>query len=181
VLPVGVQVTSIEPQVTPEGDVAIRLRVSGDRDRAVELVRNLERSRRFLHPRLAGESSQQKENAQGFGGPQNFGANPGAPAGVEFDILADYNPLPANESYHFAKPRAESAAVVIPPNATPLGARLAMQQARSGQSLVVQPQPLPSNGTPRYGVVLKPYSGPQQPPRPMPMPPRPMQRPGGQP
>ncbi len=40
VLPGGVQVTSIEPVITKEGDVNIRLRVSGDRDRAVELVRN---------------------------------------------------------------------------------------------------------------------------------------------
>jgi len=44
VLPVGVQVTSIEPQIDNEGDVIIHLRVSGDRDRSVQLVRNLERS-----------------------------------------------------------------------------------------------------------------------------------------
>ena len=67
VLPTGVQVTSIEPQATPTGDVIIRLRVSGERDRAVQLVRNLEHSRRFLQPRLSGEASQAKEtnaNAQ---------------------------------------------------------------------------------------------------------------------
>ena len=39
VLPTGVVVTSIEPQVSKEGEVTIRLRVSGDRDRA-----------RFLRP-----------------------------------------------------------------------------------------------------------------------------------
>ncbi len=96
VLPAGVQVTSIEPEPTSEGDVIIRLRVSGDRDRAVQLVRNLERSKRFLAPRLTGEATQAKE-----GGAQNnnFAAVNGPPPGVEFEILANYNPLPPGEPY----------------------------------------------------------------------------------
>ena len=101
VLPTGVQVTSIEPQAMPSGDVVIRLRVSGERDRAVQLVRNLEHSRRFLQPRLSGEASQGKAtNAArpGMFGPQQMNV-PTAPAGVEFDILANYNPLPEGESY----------------------------------------------------------------------------------
>jgi len=53
VLPPGVQVTSIEPVISKEGDVSIRLRVVGDRDRAIQLVRNLETSQRFVAPRLA--------------------------------------------------------------------------------------------------------------------------------
>ena len=66
VLPVGVQVTSIEPQVSAtDGAVGIRLRVGGDRDRAVQLLRNLEHSRRFLQPRLSTEVSQAKEGQQG--------------------------------------------------------------------------------------------------------------------
>jgi type IV pilus assembly protein PilN len=105
VLPTGVQVTSIEPQAMPTGDVIIRLRVSGERDRAVQLVRNLEHSRRFLQPRLSGEASQAKEaNAQRPGQlPGQFRQPqmnaPTAPSGVEFDILANYNPLPEGESY----------------------------------------------------------------------------------
>ena len=103
VLPTGVQVTSIEPQATQTGDVIIRLRVSGDRDRAVQLVRNLEHSRRFLQPRLSGEASQAKEtnaNAQRPGQFRQPQMNiPTPPAGVEFDILANYNPLPPGESY----------------------------------------------------------------------------------
>jgi type IV pilus assembly protein PilN len=101
VLPPGVQVTSIEPEPTSDGDVMIQLRVSGDRDRAVQLVRNLERSKRFLAPRLTGEATQAKEaGSQG----NNFNANSLAPAGVEFEILANYNPLPPGESY--ASPKA---------------------------------------------------------------------------
>ena len=103
VLPTGVQVTSIEPQAMPTGDVIIRLRVSGERDRAVQLVRNLEHSRRFLQPRLSGEASQAKEtnaNAQRAGQFRQPQFNvPTGPPGVEFDILANYNPLPEGESY----------------------------------------------------------------------------------
>jgi type IV pilus assembly protein PilN len=102
VLPSGVQITSIEPQINLSGDVVIRLRVSGDRDRAIQLVRNLERSKRFLQPRLNSESTQAKDAAQ-----QAAVAN-GAPAGVEFEILANYNPLPEGEAYAKAKPVADN-------------------------------------------------------------------------
>jgi type IV pilus assembly protein PilN len=87
VLPAGVQVTSIEPSVTAEGDVNIRLRVSGDRELAVQLVRNLERSQRFLSPRLATETAQTPEQGRAM----PVAATPG---GVEFVILSGYNPLP---------------------------------------------------------------------------------------
>jgi type IV pilus assembly protein PilN len=98
VLPAGVQVTSIEPEISADGDVIIRMRVSGDRDRAVQLVRNLERSKRFLAPRLTGESVQAKE--PGTQNNRNPAANNDlAPPGVEFEILADYNPLPEGEMY----------------------------------------------------------------------------------
>lgn len=89
VLPVGVQVTSIEPVITKDGDVNIRLRVSGDRDRAVQLVRNLETSQRFVAPRLINEAAQKLQQSN---------RNPmqmQMPGVVEFDILSGYNPLPA--------------------------------------------------------------------------------------
>jgi len=91
VLPAGVQVTSIDPAITAEGDVNIRLRVvSGDRDRAVDLVRNLEQSQRYLAPRLANETAQTQEP-----GKAALAAQSGVPGGVEFDILSGYNPLAA--------------------------------------------------------------------------------------
>ncbi|MBS1820392.1 MAG: PilN domain-containing protein [Acidobacteria bacterium] len=87
VLPAGVQVTSIEPATSKTGEVSIRLRVSGDRDRTVELVRNLEHSQRFINPRLAGEQTQ----AQETNGRASF--QPAVQGAVEFDILSGYNPL----------------------------------------------------------------------------------------
>jgi type IV pilus assembly protein PilN len=87
VLPGGVQVMNIDPVTDKSGNVTIRLRVSGQRDRAVELVRNLEHSRRFLQPRLASESAETNNGSQA-----NFQPASG-PANVNFDVLADYNPL----------------------------------------------------------------------------------------
>ncbi len=89
VLPTGVQVTSIEPQITKDGDVNIRLRVSGDRERAVQLVRNLETSQRFLSPRLSSEQAQTQEANRSTNAPVL------APGAVQFEILSGYNPLPA--------------------------------------------------------------------------------------
>jgi len=91
VLPAGVQVTSIEPVITPEGEVNIRLRVSGDRDREVDLVRNLERSQRFISPRIVNESAKSQDQNR----PISADLPPGA---VEFDILSGYNPLPAQKA-----------------------------------------------------------------------------------
>jgi type IV pilus assembly protein PilN len=96
VLPVGVQVTSIEPQITKEGDVLIRLRVSGDRDKAILLVRNLETSQRFVGARLAGESALTADKAKALGGVQNVSLGAGGlpvGGGVEFEIFSGYNPL----------------------------------------------------------------------------------------
>ncbi len=101
VLPPGVQVTSIDPQILSNGEVNIRLRVAGNRERAVQLVRNLETSRRFLGPRLAGEALQQQQQGSGvkvaaaFLSPgQVQQANvAGVPGGVEFEIISGYNPL----------------------------------------------------------------------------------------
>jgi type IV pilus assembly protein PilN len=100
VLPSGVQITAIEPQIASDGDVTIRMRVGGDRDRAIQLVRNLERSKRFLQPQLTGEAPAAKETGQ----QGRAVSNNGAPAGVEFEILARYNPLREDEPISPVKP-----------------------------------------------------------------------------
>jgi len=94
VLPAGVQVTSIEPTITKEGDVNIRLRVSGERDRAVELVRNLEKSKRFRAPKLTNETLQANTTT----GSNAASQQAGLPGGVQFDILSGYNPLTVSET-----------------------------------------------------------------------------------
>lgn len=85
VLPAGEQVTAIEPSRGKDGRLTLKLRVSGARERAVEMVRNMERSRRFVLPRVSGENA---ESGNGTGMMQNA-----ADAGkTNFDLLAEYNP-----------------------------------------------------------------------------------------
>ena len=91
VLPSGVQVLSLDPAITKSGQVQIHLRVSGARDRAIQLVQNLEKSKHFASPRLAGEMLAQ---AQG----QNNNFQPASnSSAVNFDILADYRPITPEE------------------------------------------------------------------------------------
>jgi len=99
VLPPGVQVLTIDPVVGKEGDVTIRMRVAGPREKAVALVRNLEHSRRFLSPRIVGETSQSPNQ----NGRQNPDFQPvSVTDGVNFEVLAEYNPLQPREAKHGA-------------------------------------------------------------------------------
>jgi type IV pilus assembly protein PilN len=95
VLPTGVEVLSIDPEVAKDGSVVIHLRVSGARDRAVELVRNLEKSRHFASPRLTGEALAQTQGANN--GPNAVLQPVSASTAVNVDILATYRPLTAGE------------------------------------------------------------------------------------
>ncbi len=90
VLPAGVQVTNIEPAIMAEGEVNIRMRVGGPRENAVDLMRNLEKSQRFLSPKLTNETAQTQEQGRLVPASQM-----NVPGNVEFDILSGYNPLPA--------------------------------------------------------------------------------------
>ena len=193
VLPTGVQVTSIEPTVTADGAVTIRLRVAGERDRAVQLVRNLERSRRFLQPRLGSESAQAKETVGANGqrvnpNAPNLAGVPLPPPGVEFEILAVYNPLPAGEAYRvghgravpaasvggnaeaMGMPSAQPAAALVPatageaaPATVPSGAAVTSGAVNPGVNSGVNPNTSFHRGYPRDGVVLPPYSRPPRP------------------
>lgn len=92
VLPGGVQVTTLEPvRDEKTGEITLKLRVVGPRDKGIELVQNLEHSRHFLHPAITGESIESN-------------AAPGAalePVSatnrVNFDLNAQYNPATLSE------------------------------------------------------------------------------------
>jgi type IV pilus assembly protein PilN len=92
VLPAGVQVTTLEPVRAKDGHITVRMRVVGPRDRAVELVRNLEHSRRFLEPRIVGE------NSETTSGPNQRVIPVSATNPFNFDLLAEYNPPTPQEA-----------------------------------------------------------------------------------
>ncbi len=87
VLPQGVQVMSIDPQMTKDGHVMMRLRVNGPRDKVVGLVTNLEKSPHFLAPLVVGETA----DIQGQGR-AGFRPTMSESTDVNVDILAEFNP-----------------------------------------------------------------------------------------
>jgi len=93
VLPGGVQVTTLEPvRDEKTGEITLKLRVVGPRDKAVvQLAQNLEHSRHFLRPAIIGESS---ENAGGPGQPMEPISMSNK---VNVDLTAEYNPATLNE------------------------------------------------------------------------------------
>jgi type IV pilus assembly protein PilN len=100
VLPAGVQVTTLEPTIK-NGQITVHLRVVGPRDRDVQLVQNLEHSRHFVVPRIVGET------AESTGGPNQQAQPVSASNRFDYDVLAEYNPGPA-DSRHHAKDKGSS-------------------------------------------------------------------------
>lgn len=98
VLPAGVQVSSIEPIRAPDGHITVHVRVVGPRDRADDLVANLERSRRFLLPRIVGESAESSNNPSQRQEPISISNR------FDFDLLADYNPPTLAEERAASRP-----------------------------------------------------------------------------
>lgn len=100
VLPGGVQVTTVEPNVDKkDGHVTVRLRVVGPRDKGVDLVANLEHSHRFLQPRIMGESAETSAS-----GNPNQQLEPVSASNREtFELLADYNPATTAEGHRADK------------------------------------------------------------------------------
>lgn len=90
-LPGGVQVTTLEPARDKLGHITVKLRVLGPRDKEINFVQNLEHSRRFLSPRIVGESAENSE------GPGNRFAPVTASNRVNFEVQADYNPPSLDE------------------------------------------------------------------------------------
>ncbi len=87
VLPQGVQVTSIDPRMTKEGRVIMRLRINGPRDKVVTLVSNLEKSPHFIEPLVVGETA----DIQGQG-QAGFRPTISETTDVNVEILAGFNP-----------------------------------------------------------------------------------------
>jgi type IV pilus assembly protein PilN len=102
VLPAGVQVTTLEPTIK-NGLITVHLRVIGPRDRDVQLVQNLEHSRHFVMPRIVGET------AESTGGPNQQAQPVSASNRFDYDLLADYNPGPADQRKHATAKAGEGA------------------------------------------------------------------------
>jgi type IV pilus assembly protein PilN len=115
----------------------------------VDLVRNLEHSRRFLLPRITGENSASDTTER----PGQRLEPVSASDRVDFDVLADYNPATAEERKDNRKAAAKGRAAEAIPTPHPL-----ITRPLNSRPLNAQPLPRPGQGRPPY-------------PTPMPVPP----------
>jgi len=155
VLPAGVQVSSIEPQRRKDGHITVELRVLGPHDRSVDLVRNLEHSRRFLEPRIESESAENSSNANQQLGPVS------ATNRFEFELFADYNP-PTLEERGALRNASSKDATTHPVSSSPhprVGPAFPQQRGRGPYPGPAQLSPHPAVITPHPAPVAN--GGPQ--------------------
>jgi type IV pilus assembly protein PilN len=156
VLPSGVQVTSIEPARAKDGPITLKLRVVGPRNRAVQLVQNLEHSKHFLLPRIVGESS------ESTGGPAERLEPVSASNRVNFELLADYNPAAPMERRTEKRLAEEKTQPNEKPTAS--GARVSrlapQQQPRATHPLPISSAPVPTAAA--QSPIRPSYLGPGQ-------------------
>jgi type IV pilus assembly protein PilN len=149
VLPGGVQVTTLEPTRDKDGHITLRLRVVGARDRSIQLVENLEHSRRFVNARIVGENSESQT------GPNQRMEPVSAANRVNFDLLADYipakpgerRPVRATGEPRSSRPRT-GGEFPMPPRATRTP-YTGMASPIPGQRAPSQPRPQPRSGGPQ--------------------------------
>lgn len=145
VLPAGVQVTAIEPSRGKDSRITLHLRISGQRERSVEMVRNMEHSRRFVSPRITGENAENSSQ----GGLQQV-RDPG-PGKVSFDVLAEYNPATLEE---------RKAEIAAQKRAHPASGA---QPRTGGQTTQGRPQYIPPDPQPAPGIQPGGVQKPQNP------------------
>lgn len=131
VLPAGVQVTAIEPSRGKDGRITLHLRVSGQREQAVAMLRNMEHSKRFAAPRISGENAENSSQ----GGLQPV--HESGPLNVTFEVLAEYNPATLEER----KAATETMRKVHPAAGQPYAASQSRTAPRQQQPAMRPPTP----------------------------------------
>jgi type IV pilus assembly protein PilN len=141
VLPGGVQVTSIEPMRDKDGHITVHVRVVGPRDRSDDLVRNLEHSRRFLEPRIVGET------AESTNGPLQRQGPSAPPIGSTSTCWpTTIRRRPKNALRMSALPRSPRAAATspvrpAPPDANPRARPLLSRRQMAASPIPARPHP----------------------------------------
>ncbi|MDR3725647.1 MAG: fimbrial assembly protein [Terracidiphilus sp.] len=154
VLPGGVQVSNIEPIQAKDGSITLHLRVIGPRDRSLQLIQNMEHSRRFFLPRITGE------NTESTGAPGERLEPVSATNRVNVDLLANYNPSSAEETRPAPKaeePSVEKAARTVQRPAAPRAAFPV--PSSSGNPRVAIRSPYIGTSRPTPGQRINPHAG----------------------
>jgi type IV pilus assembly protein PilN len=84
-MPTRLHVISITPQLDLNNDIEIHMKVGGDsREKAIELVQNMEKSREFRRAQVVAETSLHREGGVATNNPDT----------VQLEITAQYVPVP---------------------------------------------------------------------------------------
>ena len=133
IVPPELHVTSMKPEYSKTGDLVLHVIVATDsRDRAVELVRNMEKSTHFHQPQVVAENVVANTSEQGQTG------------NIQFDIAAIYVPGSMEGDENQAADNAAGDASAPPPTSP------AMAKAGAPQT------PAPVNANPGAGVNAAP-------------------------
>lgn len=136
VLPTGVEVTSIEPLRQKDGQINVQIRILGPHNESVDLVRNLERSRRFIAPRIDNETAESGNNPNARMMAPVSASNP-----FEFELFAGYNP-PSTEEREALNSKAKEKSPGEPKSAAPHQPHVRGRNARPAHPL---PKPSPAH------------------------------------
>ncbi len=94
IMPPDIHVVSMKPEYTPNNDLVVHMVVATDsRDRAVELVKRMEKSSHFRGPQVVAETVTTNSSDQGTGG-----------GNIQFDIASVYLPQAADTAEEQEKP-----------------------------------------------------------------------------
>jgi len=95
IMPPNIHVVSIKPDYTVNNELVVHMMVATDsRDRAVELVKRMEKSSHFRGPQIVAENVTTNASDQGAGGPGN----------IQFDIASVYVPQTGAQETDEEKP-----------------------------------------------------------------------------
>lgn len=124
IMPPNIHVVSIKPDYTVNNELVVHMVVATDsRDRAVELVKRMEKSSRFRGPQIVAETVTTNSSDQGAG-----------PSNIQFDIASVYVPQTGSADTDEEKPedQKEAAPAKSASNApAPAASTTAQNQQRS--------------------------------------------------
>jgi type IV pilus assembly protein PilN len=129
IVPADLHVVSMKPEYTKTNDLVLHIVVATDsRDRAVELVRHMEKSNHFRQAQVVAESVVSNTSAQ----------TSGASSNIQFDIAAVYVPAGADTEDAAQAPSAKAAEAAPKPVAPARGAAAPANKASNADNMAPQ-------------------------------------------
>lgn len=123
IMPPNIHVVSMKPDYAPDNELLLHMVVATDsRDRAVELVRRMEKSNHFRQPQVVAEAvlnNSQQGDQNGVGG------------NIQFDIAAIYLPTADDSKPESSEGKGDTDGKAVPPKKRAQGTKISTTQAQN--------------------------------------------------